>query len=86
MKSTSAITIEDLGDLVPIVVRPYAKEEALLIVTETNLIQRSFADLKHSERAVALTAHYETMKIRLRLFNSPAPQSLRGCFQLLIPS
>lgn len=85
------------GVLVPIVVRPYAKEEgkyeilsghnrvaaakeagikgvpaiikrgltdeeALLIVTETNLIQRSFADLKHSERAVALTAHYEAMK------------------------
>lgn len=85
------------GVLVPIVVRPYAKEEgkyeilsghnrvaaakeaginkvpaiikkgladeeALLIVTETNLIQRSFADLKHSERAVALTAHYEAIK------------------------
>lgn len=85
------------GVLVPIVVRPYAKEEgkyeilsghnrvaaakeagisgvpaiirrgltdeeALLIVTETNLIQRSFADLKHSERAIALTAHYEAMK------------------------
>lgn len=126
VKSTSAITIEKLdnlvsfeghpfnlyegqrfldmvesvrtnGVLVPIVVRPYAKEEgkyeilsghnrvaaakeagisgvpaiirrgltdeeALLIVTETNLIQRSFADLKHSERAVALAAHYEAIK------------------------
>lgn len=85
------------GVLVPIVVRPYAKEEekyeilsghnrvaaarevgldrvpvvirkgltdneALLIVTETNLIQRSFADLKHSERAVVLATHYEAMK------------------------
>jgi ParB family chromosome partitioning protein len=37
-------------------------DEALLIVTETNLIQRSFADLKHSERAVALSNHYEAMK------------------------
>lgn len=126
LKTTSAITIEELGNLVPfdghpfnlyegqrfidmvesvrangvivpIVVRPYAKEEgkyeilsghnrvaaakeagitgvpaiirkgltdeeALLIVTETNLLQRSFADLKHSERAVALAAHYEAMK------------------------
>lgn len=126
VKSTSAITIEKLdnlvpfeghpfnlyegqrfldmvesvranGVLVPIVVRPYAKEEgkyeilsghnrvaaakeagisgvpaiirrgltdeeALLIVTETNLIQRSFADLKHSERAVVLATHYEAMK------------------------
>ena len=37
-------------------------DEALLIVTETNLIQRSFADLTHSERAVALATHYEAMK------------------------
>lgn len=85
------------GVLVPIVVRPYAKEEekyeilsghnrvatarevgldkipviirkgltdneALLIVTETNLIQRSFADLKHSEKAVILAVHYDAMK------------------------
>ena len=87
------------GVIVPIVIRPYAKEEgkyeilsghnrvaaakeagldevtailqcgltdeeALLIVTETNLIQRSFADLKHSERAIALATHYEAMKMR----------------------
>ena len=85
------------GVLVPIVVRPYAKEEekyeilsghnrvaaarevgldnvpvvirkgltdneALLIVTETNLIQRSFAELNHSEKAVILTVHYNAMK------------------------
>lgn len=85
------------GVLVPIVVRPYAKEEekyeilsghnrvaaarevgldnvpvvvrkgltdneALLIVTETNLIQRSFADLKHSEKAVILAVHYDALK------------------------
>jgi len=37
-------------------------EEALLIVTETNLIQRSFVDLKHSERAIVITNHYEAMK------------------------
>jgi len=34
----------------------------LLIVTETNLIQRSFTDLKPSERAVALSIHYEAIK------------------------
>ena len=90
-------SVRSTGVLVPIVVRPYAKEEekyeilsghnrveaareaglkevpviirnnltdeeALLIVTETNLIQRSFADLKHSERAVALSIHYEALK------------------------
>ncbi|WP_371375509.1 ParB/RepB/Spo0J family partition protein [Sporomusa aerivorans] len=48
---------------VPVIIRnDLTDEEALLIVTETNLIQRSFADLKHSERAVALATHYEAMK------------------------
>jgi len=37
-------------------------EEAVLIVTETNLRQRSFSDLSHSERALCLSQHYEAMK------------------------
>ena len=37
-------------------------DEAMFIVTETNLIQRSFADMKHSERAVVIAVHYEAMK------------------------
>jgi ParB family chromosome partitioning protein len=37
-------------------------KEAALIVTETNLVQRSFADLSHSERAVALKHHLEAVK------------------------
>ena len=37
-------------------------EEATLIVTETNLMQRSFSDLSHSERAYTLEQHYKTMK------------------------
>ena len=32
-------------------------EDAKLIVTETNLVQRSFADLSHSEKAIALKLH-----------------------------
>ena len=48
---------------IPVIIRnDLTDEEALLIVTETNLIQRSFADLKHSERAVVLSIHYEAMK------------------------
>ena len=46
-----AVIREDLGD-----------DEALLIVTETNLIQRSFSDLSHSERAAALAVHHEAVK------------------------
>lgn len=37
-------------------------DEAQLIVTETNLLQRSFADLSHSERAVALKTHMAEIK------------------------
>jgi ParB family chromosome partitioning protein len=37
-------------------------EEAHLIVTESNLLQRSFTDLSHSERAEALATHYDAIK------------------------
>ena len=48
---------------VPAIVRNgLSEDEAMLIVTETNLIQRSFADLSHSERALAISKHYETIK------------------------
>jgi ParB family chromosome partitioning protein len=36
-------------------------DEARLIVTETNLVQRSFADLSHSERAIALKSHMDAI-------------------------
>jgi len=50
-------------ELIPGIIRKgLTDEEALLIVTETNLIQRSFADLPHSERALALATHYNAMK------------------------
>lgn len=38
------------------------EEDAMLIVTETNLYQRSFTDLTPSERAAVLAVHYEAMK------------------------
>ena len=48
---------------VPAIIREnLTNEEALLIVTETNLMQRSFADLSHSERAAALKTLYDAMK------------------------
>lgn len=37
-------------------------EEATIIVTETNLMQRSFSDLSHSERAYILEQHYKALK------------------------
>jgi len=47
----SAVIYTDLSD-----------ELASLYVTESNLVQRSFADLKHSERAIALKSHLESLK------------------------
>ena len=48
---------------VPVIIKTgLTDEEAKLIVTETNLVQRSFADLSHSERAVALKMHLEALK------------------------
>jgi len=50
-------------DTVPAIIRDdLTDESAAFIVTETNLLQRSFADLSHSERANALAAHYEAIK------------------------
>jgi len=37
-------------------------EDAVLIVIETNLRQRSFSDMSHSERAYCLFEHYKAMK------------------------
>lgn len=48
---------------VPVIIKEgLSDEEANLIVTETNLLQRSFSDLSHSERAVALVTHYNAIK------------------------
>lgn len=51
VKEISAIVKEGLTD-----------EEALLIVTETNTMQRSFTDLPHSERATVIAVRHEAMK------------------------
>jgi len=51
-----------LNEVPSIVKTDLTDEEALFIVTETNLVQRSFADMKHSERAVVISVHYEAMK------------------------
>lgn len=47
----------------PVIIREnLTHDEAVLIVTETNLCQRSFADMSHSERAYCLSQHYEALK------------------------
>lgn len=47
----------------PVIIRKnLTHDEAVLIVTETNLRQRSFSDMSHSERAYCLAQHYEALK------------------------
>ena len=48
---------------VPTVIKEgLTEEEATLIVTETNLMQRSFTDLAHSERATVIATRHNAMK------------------------
>ena len=50
-------------DKIPCVIKEdLTMEEATLIVTETNFMQRSFSDLSHSERAYTLEQHYKALK------------------------
>jgi ParB family chromosome partitioning protein len=50
-------------EVIPCIIREnLTDDEAVLIVTETNLIQRSFSDLSHSEKAAAIAAHHESVK------------------------
>lgn len=49
-------------DVPAIIKEGLTEEEALLIVTETNTMQRSFIDLPHSERATVISVRHEAMK------------------------
>jgi ParB family chromosome partitioning protein len=53
-----------LTDVPAVVHERLSDADALLIVTETNLLQRSFADMCHSERAAAIGVHYGAIKGR----------------------
>lgn len=57
-----ACKILGLKEIPAIVKEGLSEEEALLIVTETNTMQRSFTDLPHSERATVIAVRHEAMK------------------------
>jgi ParB family transcriptional regulator, chromosome partitioning protein len=55
-----------------IIKKDITDQEAILIVTESNIIQRSFSDLLHSERAAVIAVRHRAMSrqgIRTDLFN-----------------
>lgn len=51
-----------LEDVPAVIKEGLSEEEAILIVTETNLMQRSFSDLAHSERATVIATRHNAMK------------------------
>jgi len=53
----NAAKLAGLKEVPCIIKEGLSDEDAKLIVTETNLVQRSFTDLSHSEKAVALKLH-----------------------------
>lgn len=58
----NAAKIAGLEKVPAVIKEGLTEEEANLIVTETNLLQRSFLDLNHAERAIALSRHYNAIK------------------------
>jgi ParB family chromosome partitioning protein len=57
----NAAKLAGLTEVPAVIKTGLSDEDAALIVTETNLIQRSFADLTHSQRAVALKRHMDAI-------------------------
>ncbi len=50
-------------NLIPaMVIKHLSDEEAQLLAAETNLIQRSFAELSHTEKALIIAEHYQLLK------------------------
>ena len=59
---TNAGAIAGLDEIPAVVIEELTDEEAMLIVTETNLIQRSFSELSHSEKARILVERHNAIK------------------------
>ncbi|MGL4362448.1 MAG: ParB N-terminal domain-containing protein [Cellulosilyticaceae bacterium] len=59
---TNAAHLAGLNKVPAIIKENISDEEAMWIVTETNLIQRAFADMLHSERALVLYRHHAILK------------------------
>jgi len=58
----NAAKIAGLTEVPCIIKEGLTDDEAKLIVTETNLMQRSFSELSHSERAIALKHHMDAIR------------------------
>jgi len=50
-----------INDITAILLKDISDEEAMVYVVETNLMQRSFADMVNSEKAAVLAMQYDKM-------------------------
>jgi len=57
----NAARLAGLGEVPAIVFQNISDEDALVYVIETNLIQRSFSDMSHSEKAAVIALHHSKM-------------------------
>jgi ParB family chromosome partitioning protein len=57
----SAAKLAGLSGIPAIILENITDDEAMVYVVETNLIQRSFAELSHSEKAAVIALHHSKM-------------------------
>jgi len=58
----NAARLAGLTDIPAVIKEGLSEDEAILIVTETNMMQRSFTDLSHSERATVIAIRHNSIK------------------------
>ena len=57
----NAAKMAGLNEVPAILLEKVSDEDAIMYVVETNLIQRSFADMTHSEKAAVIALHHSKM-------------------------
>jgi ParB family chromosome partitioning protein len=57
----NAAKLADLDKIPAIILENISDEDAMVYVIETNLIQRSFADMSHTEKAAVIALHHSKM-------------------------
>jgi ParB family chromosome partitioning protein len=57
----NAAKLAELSEIPAIVLENISDEDAMIYVVETNLIQRSFSDMSHTEKAAVIALHHNKM-------------------------
>ena len=57
----NAAKLAGLSEIPAVILENISDEDAMVYVIETNLLQRSFSDMKHSEKAAVIAMHHSKM-------------------------